>query len=57
MQPTTVSETVKIAHSAKAMSVIKLVVLIVAQMLPVVTGTAANAKVNQVVKKGGKGFK
>ena len=57
MQPTTVSETVKIAHSAKAMSVIKLVVLIVAQMLPVVTGTAANAKVNQVVKNGGKGFK
>ena len=52
MQPTTVSYTVSMAHSANVTFDIKLVVLTVAQTLPAITGIDASKKVNQVFEKG-----
>ena len=52
MQPTTVSETVSMAHSANVTFDIKLVVLTVAQTLPAITGIDASKNVNQVFEKG-----
>ena len=49
--PTTVSETVSMAHSANVTFDIKLVVLTVAQTLPAITGIDASKNVNQVLAK------